>query len=136
MKIKYSLFALVTLLIFLSLASCVSAPTTKADPTALPYTPVTIEPLEISLGDPAPGKIVFEEKCISCHSLEEAVTLSGPSFFGAAKRLNFAFIKESILDPHAVKSGPDSNEFMPEGIGDQLEPEQLYDVIAYIRSIK
>lgn len=136
MKRKYGLFALFTLLIFLQLAGCASAPTIKADPTALPYTPITIEPLEISLGDPKPGEAVFAANCASCHSIEEAVVLSGPTFFGAAKRLKFTYAKESILNPHAGKSDPDSIEFMPEGIGSQLEPEQLYDVIAYIRSIK
>jgi mono/diheme cytochrome c family protein len=136
MRMKYGPFALVILLIFLQLAGCASAPTVKADPTALPYTPITIEPLEISLGEAGPGEAIFAQNCAGCHSIEEAVELAGPTFFGASKRLKFDFIKNSILNPHEAKSNPDSIEYMPEEIGDQLEPEQMYDVIAYIRSLK
>lgn len=133
---KYVPFVLAMLLIFLLLAGCASAPPAKADPTAVPYTPIEIEPLEISLGDPGPGEAVFAQHCAGCHSIEEAVVLAGPSLFTAGRRLQFTYIKDAIVDPHAAKSDPDSIEFMPEEVGEQLETEQLYDVIAYVRSLK
>lgn len=136
MKINFVRLFLAPLLVLVILAGCATSPTVKADPTALPYTPVTIEPLEISKGDATQGEAVYGEYCANCHSIEEAVTLTGPSFFAAGKRLQFAYIKDSIVNPHAANAVPDSIEYMPEEIGEQLEPEQLYDVIAYIRTLK
>lgn len=136
MKIKFGLLILATSLVLVALAGCAAAPTVKADPTALPYTPITIEPLEISRGDAVKGEAVYGQNCATCHSVEEAVELTGPSFFEAGKRLQFVYIKDSIVNPHAAKANPDSIEYMPEEIGDQLEAEQLYDVIAYIRTLK
>lgn len=125
------------LLIFIvSLSACQAAAPEKADPTALPYTPITIEPLEIARGDPAMGEAVYTQYCADCHSTEEAVDLAGPSFFKAGGRLSFKFIKTSLDNPHDYNSNPDSNEFMPEGIADQLDEEEFYSVIAYIRTLK
>jgi mono/diheme cytochrome c family protein len=118
------------------LSACQTAATSKVDPTPLPYTPVEIEPLEIARGDPVAGEAVYAQYCESCHSTEEAVELAGPSFFEAGSRLTFKFIKTSLENPHDYNSHPDSTEFMPEGIADQLDKEEFYSVIAYIRAQK
>jgi mono/diheme cytochrome c family protein len=137
MKRKFCLLFLIILFpLLLLLGGCAAAGNMKADPTALPYTPVTIEPLEISLGDAKAGEAVFAANCQQCHSIEEAVKLGGPTLFKAGTRLKFAYIKDSIKDPHKAKADPDSIEFMPEEVGKQLAPEQIYDVIAYVRTLK
>lgn len=131
-----SSFLILVLILTTLLAACSASEQVQADPTALPYTPITIEPLEIARGDPAQGEVLFGQYCAGCHSLDETVELAAPSLFQAGKRFQFSFIKNSIVNPHEEKSSPDSLEFMPEEIGDQLEGEELYDVIAYVRTLK
>lgn len=135
MKMQYT-YSLILLVLLVVLGACQPAQAARPDPTALPYTPVEIEPLEIARGDPALGAEVYEQYCASCHSVEEAVVLAGPSFFKAGSRLDFKFIKSSLENPHEYDSDPDSEEFMPEGIADQLDEEEFYSVIAYIRTQK
>lgn len=136
MKIKIWILLVFAFAIPALLGACATSEPVKVDPTALPYTPITIEPLEIARGDPQKGEVLFGQYCGGCHSLEETVELGGPSLFQAGKRFQFTFIKNSITNPHEETSNPDSLEFMPEEIGDQLEGDELYDVIAYVRSLK
>ena len=136
MKSKTWILLILAFVIPALLSACATSEPVKADPTALPYTPITIEPLEIARGNPSNGEVLFGQYCAGCHSLEETVALGGPSLFQAGKRFQFTFIKNSIVNPHEEKSNPDSLEFMPEEIGDQLQGDDLYDVIAYVRSLK
>lgn len=136
MKIlKYFPLTLSLVMLFL-LCACASAEQVKPDPTALPYSPITIEPLEIARGDPKAGQALFATYCGGCHSIEETVELAGPTLFKAGSRLTFKYIKNSLENPHEEKSNPDSLEYMPEGIADQLAGDEFYDVIAYVRTLK
>lgn len=137
MKFQKIMALIFVLVLLVTLSACAQAgEPTRPDPTALPYTPVEIEPLEIARGDPAQGEVLFGQHCSGCHSLEETVALGGPTLFQAGKRFQFTYIKNSIVNPHEEISSVDSLEYMPEEIGEQLHGDELFDVIAYVRTLK
>lgn len=84
--------------------------------------------------------------CIACHSID-GTKIVGPSWkglFGKTEKMtdgtvvtvDEAYIRESILQPNKlIVEGYPAN-VMPANYGDQLTPEQIADIIAYIMSLK
>ena len=97
-------------------------------------------------GDTAPeettasvdGAQVFAEAgCTGCHTLADAgsTATTGPDLDGALKGEDEAFIEESIVDPNAnIAKGYPPN-IMPQTYGDQLSPEELQAVVAYLAEV-
>lgn len=115
---------------------------------------------ELPAGDAARGKKLFaqEEKmasqtnapCTACHSLVPGEVKVGPSLAGIADRAAtreagktaLQYIRESIQQP-SVFIVPDDPKFqangksvMPDGLGNQMSPQDLADLIAYLQTLK
>ncbi len=88
--------------------------------------------------------------CTACHSLTPGEVKVGPSLAGVASRAGARepgktaeqYIRESIQQPNAYIV-PDSPTFqangksvMPEGLGNQMSPQDLADLIAYLETLK
>ncbi len=97
-------------------------------------------------GDTAPeettaavdGAEVFASAgCTGCHTLADAgsTATTGPDLDGALKGEDEAFIRESIIDPSAdIAEGYPPN-IMPETYEDQLSPEELDALVAYLAQV-
>ncbi len=104
-------------------------------------------------GDPARGKELFNSAtlgngpgCAACHSLEEGVTIVGPSLSDiateAAKDAQKAgttpeeFLHESIVNPDAdVASGFSAGVMYP-NYGKELSEQDIADLIAFLMTLK
>ena len=72
--------------------------------------------------------------CTGCHTLADAgsTATTGPDLDGALKGKPESFIRESIIDPNAeVEEGFPPN-VMPQTYEDQLSPEELDALVAYL----
>ncbi len=74
--------------------------------------------------------------CITCHSLDEGVTVVGPSMAGVGSRLSEAELRESILDPNAVLVDGFPADTMPPVWEDELSDEQVDQLVAYLLTLK
>ncbi len=113
---------------------------------------LTLSYHDASLGnDPAAGRKLYYETslgtnagCRICHSLEEGVTLVGPSFAGIATRAAERvpgmsaeeYLRQSILDPEAyVVEGFPTGQMLP-NLGDILSAQQIDDLIAFLMTFE
>jgi nitric oxide reductase subunit C len=81
--------------------------------------------------------------CATCHSLEPAVVIVGPSLAGIATRAAMrvpgqsaeTYLRKSILDPgdYIVEGFPDA---MVRNLGQQLTSDQINDLIAYLITLE
>jgi mono/diheme cytochrome c family protein len=135
-----ALLALVFLVLFL--AACSGTASTPADPTALPYSDTVDAVLQARVeevqkeGNPESGKEVFSRHCQSCHSLDEAVVLVGPSLSAAGDRMQYAYIITSIENPHDETAAGGYELVMPEDLVTRLSAQEINDVIAYVASLQ
>jgi nitric oxide reductase subunit C len=68
----------------------------------------------------AEGRLIYSQRCASCHAIEDGVILVGPSFYGLASRAGQRvaglsaeeYIRASILYP---------SEYLVEGFGDLMQ---------------
>ncbi len=78
--------------------------------------------------------------CITCHSLEEGVTLVGPPHYGVATRSAVAvagmsaeeYIRESIVDPDAHIVDGYTAGIMYKNYGEELPASQINDLVAFL----
>jgi cytochrome c2 len=99
---------------------------------------------QLPSGDAAAGQQVYQGTggCTACHSLEANVTLVGPSFDGmsgraATRKPDYsadAYLYESITNPNAFVVEGFQGGVMPQTFKDILSPQQLADVIAFVKS--
>jgi mono/diheme cytochrome c family protein len=117
----------------------------RVEPTARPYTPQTgaeSDPEEVVLvGNPVDGFVVFEQYCLVCHLVDADEDIGGPSLLNAGLRMEYDYVKESILYPEEhdawVERELDAVDVdMPTDFGGLLTPQQLEDLIAYVLSLK
>ncbi len=96
---------------------------------------------------------VTTQKCITCHNPDAPVHGVGPYLYGianvAGSRVEgmsaIDYLHEAIVNPNAhiapPQIGPDGQEFpwppnlMPQNWGEQLEPYQIADIIAYLMTL-
>ncbi|RME06603.1 MAG: cytochrome c [Anaerolineae bacterium] len=123
MKKILSLTSLLVILT-LALAACGGGGSSAQDPAAL-------------------GKELFNQQvigtqpgCVTCHSLEPGVVIVGPSLAGIASRADEAYIRESILDPNAQVVEGFPADTMPNVWGDELTPEQVDQLVAFLLTLK
>lgn len=105
------------------------------------------------------GKALFNGpgSCASCHSIEPGVTLIGPSLSAIAKhaderihdpqyegsaRTGEEYLEESIVKPGEFivaggnyGAGPGVS-LMPDAFGKTLKPEQMKDLVAYLKTLQ
>ena len=82
--------------------------------------------------------------CITCHSLDEGVTLVGPSHagIGAAAASRVAgmsaeeFLEQSIVEPDAEVTGGFSPGVMYQNYGSDLSEQEIADLVTYLASLK
>lgn len=118
---------------------------TRAAVTAVPTTPTATrepaappDPVAISR-----GQIVFTGvgQCSICHTVDGSGNSVGPDLRGIAAKLEAqgidaaAYLHESIVD--VLASVPDgyNPDLMPRNYSDLLTPEQIDDLVDYMRSL-
>jgi mono/diheme cytochrome c family protein len=88
-------------------------------------------------GSPQAGRAVFEAQgCGSCHTFAPAGTsgTAGPDLDQALAETDAAFIRQSIVEPNAEIAQGFSANVMPQTYGDQLSPQQIDDLVAFLAS--
>ncbi|MBI5300543.1 MAG: cytochrome c oxidase subunit II [Chloroflexi bacterium] len=84
--------------------------------------------------------------CAACHSVD-GKTLVGPTWKGlynskvefadgTSATADDAYLKESILNPNAKQSKGFLPNVMPANFGQTIKPEQINDLLEYIKSLK
>ena len=109
--------------------------TTETETTETETTGTTTA--EQPAGNAAAGRTVFEgQGCASCHTFAPAGATGtvGPNLGEVLAGKDAAFIHESIVDPNAVIASGYSAGIMPENYGQQLSPEQINDLVAFLQS--
>jgi mono/diheme cytochrome c family protein len=82
--------------------------------------------------------------CATCHSLQEGVTIVGPSLAGVGSRAGERvsglsaedYLRQSILEPNAYTVEGFSANIMPLVWSDVLSKEQVDDLIAFLMTLK
>jgi cytochrome c2 len=100
---------------------------------------------ELLPGDPRRGEMVFmgAGTCMTCHDTTSGITVVGPTLKGVSHHAEEhaqgksvdEYLHESILNPDAYVV-PGFNPVMPKHFGTALTPQQIEDLIAYLKSLK
>lgn len=115
--------------------------TTAADSTGLPATLATLLPN----ADPEHGReLTVQYGCTACHTLEEGVTVVGPSWYNigaiaAARVPNESaalYLYHSIVDPNQHVVEGFLPNLMPQTYQEQLSEQDLADVIQYLLTLQ
>jgi mono/diheme cytochrome c family protein len=88
-------------------------------------------------GSAEAGRAVFvDQGCGGCHTFAPAGSTGtvGPNLGEVLAGKDAAFIHESIVDPNAEVASGFSAGVMPQNYGDQLSPQQLDDLVAFLSS--
>lgn len=121
--------------------------------------PPGARPVDAENNPIALGENVFrsaQPACSSCHSIVAGVAMVGPSLAGAAERAEAtlkspdykgqakdvaAYLRESVVQPsaHIVSGGAygaGGVSFMPATYGNDLQPAQIDQLVAYLATLK
>lgn len=90
------------------------------------------------------GRSVFETYCARCHGTSGETVIVGPSLAGIATRGGSriegmdapAYIHDSVLNPNAYIVEGFSADLMPLDMKDQMSPDELEAVVAYLLTLK
>jgi cytochrome c2 len=80
------------------------------------------------------GKEVFEKKCAMCHFADSDAKKIGPGLKGISKRGTFTINGSKVTTESMTKWIEDGDALMP-GMKDSLEPAQIKDVVAYVKTL-
>lgn len=80
------------------------------------------------------GKTVFQQKCAVCHYDTSDQKKIGPGLKGISKRGTFSVNGNRITD-ESLKAWIENGDQLMPPFKDTLEPEQLKDVIAYVKML-
>jgi cytochrome c551/c552 len=108
--------------------------TTEAEPPPPPGPTTTAEGPS---GSPEAGRAVFlEAGCGNCHAFPPAGSTGtvGPNLAEALAGSDAAAIRQSIVDPNAEVAEGYTAGVMPDTYENQLSPEQLNDLVAFLES--
>jgi mono/diheme cytochrome c family protein len=109
--------------------------TTETETTQTETTGTTTA--EQPAGNAAAGRTVFEgQGCGSCHTFAPAGSTGtvGPNLGEVLAGKDAALIRQSIVDPNAEIAQGFSPNVMPQTYGDQLSPQQIDDLVAFLMS--
>ena len=85
-------------------------------------------------GSAAKGKQVFEQKCAMCHFADQEEKKIGPGLKGISKRGTFSVNGNKVTTESLTKWIENGDSQMP-GMKDTLEPAQIKDVVAYVKTL-
>lgn len=85
-------------------------------------------------GSAAKGKEVFEQKCSICHFADSDQKKIGPGLKGISKRGTFTVNGNKVTTEALTKWIENGDSQMP-GMKDVLEPAQIKDVVAYVKTL-
>jgi mono/diheme cytochrome c family protein len=114
-----------------------TTPEPPPPPTTTETTGTTTTTTEQPPGSPAAGRAVFTSAgCGACHTFAPAGTSGsvGPDLDEALQGKDAEFIRQSIVDPNAEIAQGYSAGVMPQNFGQELSPEQLDDLVAFLMS--
>ena len=80
------------------------------------------------------GKTVFQSKCALCHYADNDQKKIGPGLKGISKRGTFSVNNNKITDESLKDWIENGDELMPP-FKEALEPAQIKDVIAYVKTL-
>jgi cytochrome c len=80
------------------------------------------------------GKALFQEKCALCHYDTSDQKKIGPGLKGLSKRGTFSINGNKITDDSLKAWIENGDQLMPP-FKDVLEPDQIKDVIAYVKTL-
>ena len=87
-----------------------------------------------SVGSAAKGKEVFEKKCAMCHFADSDQKKIGPGLKGISKRGTFS-VNGNKVTTESLKTWIENGDSLMPGMKDVLEPAQINDVVAYVRTL-
>ena len=87
-----------------------------------------------SVGSATRGKEVFEQKCTICHFADSDQKKIGPGLKGISKRGTFSVNGNKVTTDSLTKWIENGDSLMP-GMKDVLEPAQIRDVVAYVKTL-
>ena len=82
----------------------------------------------------ARGKEVFDKKCGICHYADNDQKKIGPGLKGISKRGTFTVNNNKVTD-EALKTWIENGDTLMPPFKDVLEPAQIKDVIAYVKTL-
>ena len=82
----------------------------------------------------ARGKEVFDKKCSVCHYADSDSKKIGPGLKGIGKRGTFTVNNNKVTD-ESLKTWIENGDTMMPPFKDVLEPAQIKDVVAYVKSL-
>jgi cytochrome c len=85
-------------------------------------------------GSVAKGKEVFEKKCSICHYADQEAKKIGPGLKGMYKRGTFTVNGNKITD-ESLKTWIENGDSLMPPMKETLEPAQIKDVIAYVKTL-
>jgi cytochrome c2 len=85
-------------------------------------------------GSAARGKDVFEKKCAMCHFADSDQKKIGPGLKGLSKRGTFS-VNGNKVTTEALKTWIENGDSMMPGMKDSLDPAQIKDVVAYVKTL-
>jgi cytochrome c len=85
-------------------------------------------------GSAAQGKEVFEKKCAMCHFADSDQKKIGPGLKGISKRGTFT-VNGKKVTTESLKTWIENGDALMPGMKDSLEPAQIKDVVAYVRTL-
>ncbi len=87
-----------------------------------------------SAGSAVKGKDVFDKKCSICHFAESDQKKIGPGLKGISKRGTFSVNGNKVTN-ESLKTWIENGDSLMPGMKDSLEPAQIKDVIAYVKTL-
>ncbi len=85
-------------------------------------------------GSATRGKEVFEKKCAMCHFADSDQKKIGPGLKGISKRGTFT-VNGKKVTPESLKTWIENGDSQMPGMKDSLEPAQIKDVVAYVKTL-
>jgi cytochrome c len=85
-------------------------------------------------GSAAKGKEVFEKKCAMCHFADSDQKKIGPGLKGIFKRGTFT-VNGNKVTTESLKTWIENGDSMMPGMKETLEPAQIKDVVAYVKTL-
>ena len=85
-------------------------------------------------GSAAKGKEVFDKKCAMCHFADSDQKKIGPGLKGFSKRGTFT-VNGNKVTGESLKTWIENGDSMMPGMKDSLEPAQIKDVVAYVKTL-
>jgi len=85
-------------------------------------------------GSAVRGKEVFEKKCAMCHFADKDEKKIGPGLKGLSKRGTFT-VNGNKVTTEALTTWIENGDSMMPGMKETLEPAQIKDVVAYVKTL-